>query len=175
MHCATKGCFLPCSLSSTPRCHNIHSVSFSAIVSIQLRARQLYADHAERTHVPICPKYAKKPSIVNRCNIFQAQQNINHVKALSTDMKCVFALPLFLILLLFQMLSLILLAVLAPSLAESCSASQHHPHFLRRNPPLFTLSKNSTKTEKLCAIQLRGEHYLKEVMLRSSFTETFRT
>ena len=97
------------------------------------------------------------------------------MKVLSTYMKCVFALPLLLILLLFQMLSLILLAVLAPSLAESCSASQHHPHFLRRNPPLFTLSKNSTKTEKLCAIQLRGEHYLKEAMLRHCFTETFRT
>ena len=55
------------------------------------------------------------------------------------------------------MLSLILVVVMVPALAESCSASQHHPHFLRRNPPLFTLTKNSTKTEKLCAIQLRGE------------------
>ena len=58
-----------------------------------------------------------------------------------------------------QMLSLLLLPLLllpVPPLAESCSASQHHPHFLRRNPPLFTLNKNSTKTEKLCAIQLRG-------------------
>ena len=83
----------------------------------------------------------------------------NTVNALSTRMKyCIFLLLLILLLLLFQMqmLSLLLVPLLAPPLADSCSASKHHPHFLRRNPPLFTLNKNSTKTEKLCAIQLRG-------------------
>ena len=69
----------------------------------------------------------------------------------------VFALLLILLLLFqMQMFSLLLMPLLAPEFGESCSAGQHHPHFLRRNPPLFTLSKNSTKTEKLCAIQLRG-------------------
>jgi len=58
-----------------------------------------------------------------------------------------------------QMYSLLLL--LTPPLAESCSAAKNHPHFQRRNfPPLFTLNKNSTKTEKLCAIQLRGRDSL---------------
>ena len=55
-----------------------------------------------------------------------------------------------------QMLSLLLVPLMAPPLAESCSANQNHPHFLKRNPPLFRLNKNSTATEQLCAIQLRG-------------------
>ena len=51
-----------------------------------------------------------------------------------------------------------LVMMLAPPLAETCSASHRHPHFQRRNPALFTFSKNITKTEELCAIQLRGAY-----------------
>ena len=55
-----------------------------------------------------------------------------------------------------SLLLLLHLMASSPSRVESCSAGHNHPHFQRRNPPLFTFSKNLTKTEKLCAIQLRG-------------------